>query len=75
MKTEDEVMDRQDFVDGEIYRLLESLAGKELKWDIEVIGYIRDILEGYFERSQIMMPEDFYPGFSESYNMEESEEE
>ena len=34
-------LDRQDFVDNEIFELIQNLlpAGRKLKWDIEMIGF------------------------------------
>jgi hypothetical protein len=38
---------RQDFVDNQIYNLVNSLipSAKVIKWDIEMIGDIRDTLQ------------------------------
>jgi hypothetical protein len=43
-------INRQDFVDNEIFNLLVKLnpSQKEIFWNIEIIGKIRDIIENYF---------------------------
>lgn len=37
---------RQDFVDNKIFELINSLlpASKQIEWDIEIIGSIRDLI-------------------------------
>jgi len=39
-------LDRQDFVDNEIFELIQKLlpAGRKLKWGIEMIGFVRDAM-------------------------------
>ena len=40
----DKQLERQDFVDNQIFQLLNDLnpSGKELEWDIEMIGDVRE---------------------------------
>ena len=40
----DKQIERQDYVDNQIFQLLNDLnpLGKELKWDIEIIGDVRE---------------------------------
>jgi hypothetical protein len=44
--TEDQII-RQDFVDNQIYDLVKRLnpSTRELEWDIEMIGDIRDTIQ------------------------------
>ena len=37
-------LERQDFVDNQVFQLLNDLnpSGKELEWDIEMIGDVRE---------------------------------
>lgn len=53
-------IERQDFVDGRIYEMLKDVLGKEIDWDISVIGAIRDVIVGaYVYNDEEEM--DFYP--------------
>ncbi|MFA5354518.1 MAG: hypothetical protein WC291_09845 [Thermodesulfovibrionales bacterium] len=57
-----EQLDRQDWVDNGIHGLLEELTGKEVDWDIEDIGLIRDAFkEVIVDRGMIMTEQQFYP--------------
>jgi hypothetical protein len=55
---------RQDFVDNSIFELMLSLipSHKEIEWDIEMIGDVRDCI-GYWlvERHNITDKMTFYP--------------
>ncbi|MFZ2992411.1 MAG: hypothetical protein WA061_01735 [Microgenomates group bacterium] len=55
-----EQIERQDFVDNTIYAMLEELLGKNLEWNIEQIGMVRDIVQKIAE-SEGISEEDFYP--------------
>ncbi len=58
---------RQDFVDNRIYELIKDLnpTFKEVNWDIELIGDVRDIIANWFtNRLRICSEKKFYP-FSE----------
>lgn len=63
-KFTEEHLHRQDFVDNEIYNLLRRLVpmSKEIEWDIEMIGDIRDTIVGWLEDKSIITDEfEFYP--------------
>ena len=56
--------DRQDFVDNEIFELIQRLLppSKQIEWDIEVIGTIRDEIQKQIVNKQKLMSEiKFYP--------------
>ena len=55
---------RQDFVDNEIFELLQRLIpqSKTIDWDIEVIGAVRDAIQNQIVDEQKLMSEmQFYP--------------
>ena len=55
---------RQDFVDNRIYELIKDLnpTFKEVNWDIELIGDVRDIITNWFtNRLRICSENNFYP--------------
>ncbi len=54
---------RQDFVDNEIFELIQRLApSAKIKWDIEVIAYVRDsIWEHIVNKKKLMSEAKFYP--------------
>lgn len=56
-------IDRQDFVDGAIYSLVNKLipSGKEMDWDIEVIGEVRDVIQSRLIERGLCTAEEFYP--------------
>ena len=57
-------LERQDYVDNEIYRLVVGLAPEEatIPWDIEMIGDIRDELETWIvSRLALCSEHTFYP--------------
>ena len=60
-----EQIEQQDFVDNAIFNMLCELAPRgEVKWDIEVIGDVRDIVSDYFlEKGVIKSEKEFYPYF------------
>ena len=61
--TEDQ-LNRQDFVDKEIYDLVKRLnpSKREIEWDIEMIGDIRDTIQHWLvDRYQIVEELEFYP--------------
>lgn len=56
---------QQDFVDNAIYSLIQELnpADKEIAWDIEMIGEVRDVIEDWIvERLKITDEQGFYAG-------------
>jgi len=61
--TEDQIK-RQDFVDNQIYDLVKQLipSTREIEWDIEMIGDIRDTIQHWLvNRYKIVDELDFYP--------------
>lgn len=61
--TEDQLK-RQDFVDNKIYDLVKRLnpSTKEIDWNIEMIGDIRDTIQHWFvDRYKIVDELEFYP--------------
>lgn len=52
-------IERQDFVDGKIYEMIRDVLGKDIEWNIEIIGYIRDIIVKYYVDGTDEV--DFYP--------------
>ena len=57
-------IERQDFVDNQIFELVQRLLppSKKIKWNIEVIGDIRDaIQEQVVDKKKIMSEKRFYP--------------
>jgi len=61
--TEDQIK-RQDFVDNQIYDLVNRLipSAKEIEWDIEMIGDIRDTLQHWLvDKYKVVDELEFYP--------------
>ncbi len=56
-------IERQDFVDSQIFDLLNQLNTTEVKleWDIEMIGDIRDSIEAWLLEKVSLEPQEFYP--------------
>lgn len=57
-------IERQDYVDNQIFQLLNDLnpSGKELEWDIEMIGEVRDSIRVCFvDNLDITDEMKFYP--------------
>ena len=57
-------LERQDFVDNEIFQLIQKLLpkNKQLEWDIEVIGAVRDTIHTEFiKKTEVMDEKSFYP--------------
>lgn len=55
---------RQDFVDNEIFELIQKLvpASKQLEWNIEIIGAVRDaIREQVVNKQKLISEAKFYP--------------
>ncbi len=54
---------RQDFVDNEIFELIQKLipASKKLEWDIEMISAVRDVIQKRVTDRKIMSEKSFYP--------------
>jgi len=57
-------IDQQDMIDNAIYHFIQSInpSDKEISWDIEMIGEVRDVLRGWFvNRLNLVKEQDFYP--------------
>ena len=57
-------IERQDFVDNQIFELMQKLLppSKQIEWDIEAIGEIRDAIRKQIVDKQKLMSEvKFYP--------------
>ena len=64
----EEQIKRQDSVDNAIYQLIREInpVDKEIAWDIEMIGEIRDVvMEWMVERLKITDEQNFYPWLEE----------
>lgn len=60
----EEQIKRQDSVDNAIYQLIQELnpTADEIRWDIEMIGEVRDVIEDWIvERLKITDEQGFYP--------------
>ena len=60
----DKQLERQDFVDNLIFQLFNDLnpSSKELEWDIEMIGEVRDSIRVWFvDNLDITVEMKFYP--------------
>ncbi len=60
----DKQIQRQDFVDNAIFNLIQELnpTDKEIRWDIEMIGEVRDVTRKWLvERLKITDEQNFYP--------------
>jgi hypothetical protein len=61
--SEDQIK-RQDFVDNEIYELVNQLvpSEKKIEWSIEMIGDIRDTIQHWLvDRYKVVNELEFYP--------------
>lgn len=66
----EEQIERQDSVDNAIYQLIQGLnpTADEIRWDIEMIGETRDVIEDWLvERLKITDEQNFYPYLEENY--------
>jgi len=67
-KLNDNAIERQDFVDNAIFDLIKKLnpTKKNIKWDIEMIGDVRDeISEWIVSRLKLCSEQKFYPFINE----------
>ncbi|MBU4319983.1 MAG: hypothetical protein L6246_02370 [Thermodesulfovibrionales bacterium] len=65
-----EQIKRQDSVDNAIYQLVREInpTADEIRWDIEMIGEVRDVIEDWLvERLKITDEQNFYPYLEENY--------
>jgi len=59
---------QQDFVDNAIFSLIQSAnpSNKEIEWDIEMIGEIRDVLKDWLvDKLTLTTEQEFYPYLEE----------
>ena len=56
-------LERQDFVDNTIFEMLGELvpANRKLRWDIEIIGAVRDAIQTQLIARGVMIKQQFYP--------------
>lgn len=56
-------IERQDFVDNQIFELTQKLLprSKQINWDIETIGAIRDAISERIVTKKLMTEMQFYP--------------
>jgi len=54
---------RQDFVDNQIFELIRKLLppSKQIDWDIEAIGAVRDAIGEQIVGKKLMRDAQFYP--------------
>ena len=60
-------IERQDFVDNVIFDMINELipSEKEMEWNIEVIGEIRDAIQSQLVDRGICTEQEFYPYIEE----------
>ena len=60
-------IERQDFVDNTIYDLINELipSEKEMDWDIEAMGTIRDAIQSQLVERGFCTEQEFYPYIEE----------
>lgn len=63
MELTEQQIKRQDFVDNAIFGLINELlpSDKEVEWDIEAIGEIRDAILSQLVKRGLCMEQEFYP--------------
>ena len=63
MELTEQQIERQDFVDNGIFNLIKELvpSDKEMEWDIEAIGEIRDAIQSLFVTRGFCTNQEFYP--------------
>lgn len=57
-------IERQDFVDNQIFELMQKLipSSKQIEWDIEAIGAVRDaIIKQIVDKQKLISEAKFYP--------------
>lgn len=60
-------IERQDFVDNAIFNLINELipSDKEMEWDIEFIGVVRDAIQTRLVEKGICSEQEYYPYIEE----------
>lgn len=63
MELTEQQIERQDFVDNAIFNLISELvpSDKEMEWDIEAIGEIRDAIQSQLVTRGFCTDQEFYP--------------
>ncbi|MBR5764680.1 MAG: hypothetical protein IKX93_08675 [Bacteroidaceae bacterium] len=63
MELTEQQMERQDFVDNAIFDVINELipSNKEMKWDIEAIGAVRDAIQLQLIERGFCTDQEFYP--------------
>lgn len=63
MELTDQQIARQDCVDNAIYDLINELipSDKEMDWDIEAIGAVRDAIQSKLVERGLCTEQEFYP--------------
>lgn len=56
-------IERQDFVDNMIFELIQKIlpGGKRVKWDMEMIGEVRDTIQNQLVQRKRIIKMRFYP--------------
>ena len=57
-------IERQDFVDNQTFELMQKLipSSKQIEWDIEAIGAVRDaIIKQIVDKQKLISEAKFYP--------------
>ena len=67
MKLTDQQIARQDFVDNAIYNIINELipSDKEMDWNIEVIGEVRDAIQVKLVERGLCTEQEFNPYIEE----------
>ena len=62
MNLTEQQIERQDFVDNAIYDMINELipSNKEMEWNIEAIGEVRDAIQNQLVERGICTREEFY---------------
>ena len=67
MKLTDKQIARQDAVDNAVFSLINELipSDKEMSWDIEAIGAVRDAMQSQLVKRGFCTEQEFYPYLEE----------
>ena len=67
MSLTEQQIERQDFVDNAIFNLINELipSNKEMEWDIELIGEVRDAILTKLVEKGLCSEQEFYPYIEE----------
>lgn len=67
MSLTEQQIERQDFVDNAIFNLINELipSSKEMEWDIELIGEVRDAILTKLVEKGFCSEQEFYPYIEE----------